>query len=483
MLGWLLRWVCRCFRRPSTLPLLDMEGRTDAELSPGDAVKDEDFITLSPPEGAAPESGKLKAYVVLPDPKLALIPGFIRDDEIAHLLQLAEEAQAWVPSVVWRGGDASQRKSDSFMLQSAQTPVVESIEQRAAAVAGVPVGQVERLNIVRYKPGQFYGAHHDGRNRPKTVFIYLNDVDAGGETRFPKLGVQVKPLKGCAVFWSNLHEDGSMDWRTTHQGMPPKSGYKYAVNAFICKVSRGAANEWPGHENTGYTMDPWWARSSVGVREIRELSLRKLAEHHLSPADMAVVLGTADASAAVEERAMSIIEVMAQPWIGVMPGFLEPDEVQYIRAACMKRPQGWTVPHADEEQGTSSCLPLAAISQEYADILAERLADALDVELKRVEPLVVERYLPGEFTCARHAGAKRSHSVLVYLDEVPAGSEDGITDFKHATLQVRPDLAGSALAWRNRLTDSSAADTRLLHTETPLSGMSRFHVMCHILAE
>ena len=51
---------------------------------------------------------------------------------------------------------------------------------------------------------QFYRRHHDSsdhkNNAPTghrilTFFLYLNDVEEGGETRFTTLGIDVKPKK------------------------------------------------------------------------------------------------------------------------------------------------------------------------------------------------------------------------------------------------------------------------------------------------
>merc|ERR1712048_814748 len=73
----------------------------------------EEFVTLEPSENAMREAREaaatgekkvMKAYVVCKDPKIALVPGFISDDEIQQLLDCADADGAWVPSVVWRGG-------------------------------------------------------------------------------------------------------------------------------------------------------------------------------------------------------------------------------------------------------------------------------------------------------------------------------------------------------------------------------------------
>jgi len=431
-----------------------------------------DFVTLQLPEGSAQEDAEtLKEYVVVQDPKLVLIPNFVSAAEVHHLLDLAYAQSAWVPSVVWRGGNPTSRKSDSCMLQSSQTPVVEAIERRAAQIAGVPVEQVERLNIVRYTPGQYFDAHHDGRNRPSTVFVYLNDVEEGGETRFTKIGYQVKPRKGCAAFWNNLDANGDMDWRLTHQGMPPASGIKYGMNCFICKTPRGALSEWPGHENTGHVMDEWWSRTSLGVREIRELNIRRLAERQLSPDEFAAATG--EAACDMVERALNLIEVCKQPWFAVIPAFLEPDEIESILAGCpMEGCDGWERAHASADRGTSEFFRV-----ESDRTIEERLADVLEVDVNLVERIVVERHLPGQYVFERHSGPERRFTALVYMSDV-GSCEDGMTDFKHCSFQFRP-MQGAALLWRN-WTPNGQFDKRLKQTEMPLAGVTRYHLLCHV---
>ena len=53
---------------------------------------------------------------------------------------------------------------------------------------------------------KFYRRHHDSSEHKKndaaghrilTFFLYLNDVDDGGETRFTTLDIDVKPKKVC----------------------------------------------------------------------------------------------------------------------------------------------------------------------------------------------------------------------------------------------------------------------------------------------
>ena len=77
----------------------------------------------------------------------------------------------------------------------------------------------ETLRLVRCaSPAAFYKPHLDcleeagqvllGGQRVGTVLVYLNDVDDGGATRFPALGLEVAPRELRAVAWANVRADG-----------------------------------------------------------------------------------------------------------------------------------------------------------------------------------------------------------------------------------------------------------------------------------
>jgi prolyl 4-hydroxylase len=57
-----------------------------------------------------------------------------------------------------------------------------------------------------------------------TVFLYLNDVEAGGGTDFPLLGLTVMPKRGTALIWPSVRDDdpSAKDGRTEHQVSPSK---------------------------------------------------------------------------------------------------------------------------------------------------------------------------------------------------------------------------------------------------------------------
>ncbi len=115
-------------------------------------------------------------------------------------------------------------------------------------LTGLPSENKEELQVVHYDVGQFYEAHMDtfqkntasfkeecenrGGQRVYTVMVYLNNVEEGGETEFPKAGLKVKPEIGTVLFWHNM-VDGVPYLKSEHEAMPPIKGEKWACTYWI----------------------------------------------------------------------------------------------------------------------------------------------------------------------------------------------------------------------------------------------------------
>ena len=62
---------------------------------------------------------------------------------------------------------------------------------------------------------------------------YLSDVEAGGDTTFPLLGIKVSAKKGSAIFWINMKTDCRTNMLTYHGGCPVLVGSKWITNKWI----------------------------------------------------------------------------------------------------------------------------------------------------------------------------------------------------------------------------------------------------------
>ena len=68
-----------------------------------------------------------------------------------------------------------------------------------------------------------------------TFYMYLSDVEEGGETAFPKLKLSVKPKLGRAILWPSVRDDApnQIDSRTYHEARPVLKGVKYGANSWF----------------------------------------------------------------------------------------------------------------------------------------------------------------------------------------------------------------------------------------------------------
>lgn len=65
-----------------------------------------------------------------------------------------------------------------------------------------------------------------------SIVFQLNDVELGGATAFPHVGVAVKPVKGSAIYWNNVLSSGRMDDSTWHGACPVIMGEKWGYYNF-----------------------------------------------------------------------------------------------------------------------------------------------------------------------------------------------------------------------------------------------------------
>lgn len=136
------------------------------------------------------------------------------------------------------------RTSSSMFFEESENELIAKVEKRVSSIMNIPIEHAEGLQILRYTPGQEYKAHYDyfsststtaKNNRISTLVMYLNDVEEGGETLFPKLNLSVTPKKGTAVYFEYFYNDTDLNELTLHAGAPVITGEKWVATQWMRK--------------------------------------------------------------------------------------------------------------------------------------------------------------------------------------------------------------------------------------------------------
>lgn len=194
---------------------------------------------------------EVDVLLTLKNPSIALLGGVLSDEECDELSAYCADRMKRSAVVGADGGGEvvdPRRTSSGAMIRRSETELVARLEARLAALAHWPVESAEGLQVLRYGPGNEYQPHYDwfdpalpgsqkhlghSGQRTGTFVIYLSDVEKGGGTVFPTIGLEVLPKKGGAVFFANVDEYGVPNKLTLHGGSPVTSGVKFVANKWL----------------------------------------------------------------------------------------------------------------------------------------------------------------------------------------------------------------------------------------------------------
>lgn len=195
-------------------------------------------------------------------PALAVLGNVLDADECAQLIALARGRLA--PSTlvdVASGADVVSERRQSFgmFFRPGENALVARLDRRFAALFNLPVENAEGLQVLHYPRGGGSAPHFDfllpahpanqaslarSGQRVATLVAYLNDVEGGGETMFPRLGWAVMPRRGQAVAFESCNRLGQPDAESLHASATVTAGEKWVVTCWMRErrfVPAGAA--------------------------------------------------------------------------------------------------------------------------------------------------------------------------------------------------------------------------------------------------
>jgi len=186
-----------------------------------------------------------------PEPWVVIVDDLVTEEECKRLIELgdleeykrSEDVGAKNPDGSYGSIVSTGRTSSNAWCTTDcyKDPIASRASQKLGDLTMINETNSEYLQLLKYEPGQFYEDHHDyiehNRERQQgvrilTAYLYLNDVEAGGGTKFTGLDLTVMPKRGRALFWPSVLNDKphEKDHRTNHQ---VEAGVKFGANGWF----------------------------------------------------------------------------------------------------------------------------------------------------------------------------------------------------------------------------------------------------------
>ena len=209
----------------------------------------------------APEQSTAAAFLAIDNVKLPLarrlqtnkahiylFDDFLGQAECAAIIERIRARHQRSTTTVPGEPDRYFRTSQTCNLSQLGDPLVDALDRRIADCMGFEPERSEGIQGQFYQVGEEFKLHTDyfqpdseeyrryGGERGQrtwTFMVYLNNVEAGGETDFPHLLTTVTPKRGMAVIWNSLHADGSINANTLHCAKPVFRGEKFVITKWF----------------------------------------------------------------------------------------------------------------------------------------------------------------------------------------------------------------------------------------------------------
>lgn len=184
----------------------------------------------------------ITATVLHEEPLVMKFDQVLNDEECQLFIDSA--ASRLTKSKLVNKEESQIRTSSGMFFEENESPLITQIENRISNLMHVPITHAEGLQVLHYEPGQEFKEHYDffgasspssQNNRISTLIIYLNDVEEGGETTLPRLGITMKPVKGSAIYFEYFYNNQELNELTLHSGKPVIRGEKWVATQWMRK--------------------------------------------------------------------------------------------------------------------------------------------------------------------------------------------------------------------------------------------------------
>jgi prolyl 4-hydroxylase len=206
---------------------------------------------VSMPNTISTSDREIQMLFALTAPRVVLFGNLLSAEECEQMVELSRgklERSSVVNNETGHYDVHPHRTSYGTYFNRGENELISRLERRIAELVQFPIENGEPIQILHYEPGGEYRPHHDyfdpkqpgneqvlkqGGQRIATLIMYLNDVEAGGSTVFPEVGIDVLPRRGNAVYFAYCSETGTLDARSLHGGSPVGAGEKWIATKWF----------------------------------------------------------------------------------------------------------------------------------------------------------------------------------------------------------------------------------------------------------
>ncbi|MDG5746674.1 2OG-Fe(II) oxygenase [Qipengyuania sp. XHP0207] len=173
---------------------------------------------------------------------LFLVPHFLTSTQCSALVTIIESRLR--PSTLFSESQYPSGRTSSTHFFATEARETKALGKMIDELLGIERLHAETIQGQRYLEGEEYRHHRDyfrrerphwqqerrrGGQRSWSAMVYLNEVDAGGETEFPELDLTVTPEPGLLIAWNNMNRGGHPNRNTRHAALPVREGRKYVI--------------------------------------------------------------------------------------------------------------------------------------------------------------------------------------------------------------------------------------------------------------
>jgi prolyl 4-hydroxylase len=206
---------------------------------------------------------KYNINVLNQDPLIFTIDNFLSSQDCGHLIKISKpNLQQALVSDNKTGVKSSGRTGSNCWIKKDTDKITKKIANNISKLVNIPLENSENFQVVYYGLDQRYNPHFDayekndsekckrclkyGGQRILTALLYLNNVEEGGGTGFPSLGIECKAEKGKLLVFNNcIKNTTDVHPKSLHAGLPVESGEKYATNLWFREMNKSKLYDFP----------------------------------------------------------------------------------------------------------------------------------------------------------------------------------------------------------------------------------------------